>query len=114
VIYASPGLGGQPQFTYQDPHQSLQFSCGDIRKVDSDVGRLVSATIVQTTDTGSTTFSLLIPRVTLQDEQPAHIQTAAVTTAHRLTVPVNGHTASSTHTTYTTCREPRRSSNSGR
>ena len=33
VIYASTGLGGQPQLTYQDPPLSLQFSGGDIQQV---------------------------------------------------------------------------------
>ena len=35
-----------------------------------DVGTLVSVTTVMTVDTGSTSFSLLIPRVTLQNGQP--------------------------------------------
>lgn len=56
VIYASTGLGGQPQLTYQDRQQTLQFSGDNIRLVDSDADTLVSVTIAETTDTGSTTF----------------------------------------------------------
>jgi len=91
VVYASTGLAGQPQLTYQDPQLSLQFSGGDIRRVESDVGTLVSVTIIKTVDTGSTSFSVLIPRVTLQNGQPAHIRTAGVTTLHRLTVDTPAH-----------------------
>jgi hypothetical protein len=92
VIYASTGFRGEPQLTYQDARQSLQFSGNAIQQVDSDVGTLVSVTIAETTDTGSTTFSLLIPRVTLWNGQPAHIRTFGVTALHRLTIegPVNG------------------------
>jgi hypothetical protein len=91
VVYASTGLAGQPQLTYQDLQLSLQFSGGDIRRVESDVGTLVSVTIIKTVDTGSTSFSVLIPRVTLQNGQPAHIRTAGVTTLHRLTVDTPAH-----------------------
>jgi hypothetical protein len=69
----------------------LQFSGSNIRQVDSDVGALVSVTIVESIDTGSTTFSLLIPRVTLWNGQPAHIRTVGVTTLHRLTVDTPAH-----------------------
>jgi hypothetical protein len=60
--------------------------------VDSDAGTLVSVTIVKTVDTGSTSFSLIIPRVTLQNGQPAHIRTMGVIALHRLTVdtPIHG------------------------
>jgi hypothetical protein len=92
VIYASSGFGGEPQLTYQDPRQTPQFSGNAIQQVGSDAGTLVSVTIAETTDTGSTTFSLLIPRVTLWNRQPAHIRTVGVTALHRLTTegPVNG------------------------
>jgi hypothetical protein len=91
VIYASSGLGGQPNLTYQDLQQTLQFSGSNIRQVDGDVGTLVSVTIAETTDTGSTTFSLLIPRVTLWNGQPAHIRTVGVATLHRLTIDTPAH-----------------------
>lgn len=87
VIYATTGLGGKPQLTYHDPQRTIQFSGEKVRRLDSgDVGALVSVTTVQTEDTGSTSFSVLIPRVTLQNGQPAHIQTLGVTTVHRLTI----------------------------
>jgi hypothetical protein len=92
VIYASTGLGGEPQLTYQDDSQTLQFSGNVIQQVGSNAGTLVTVTIAETTDIGSTTFSLLIPRVTLWNGQPAHVRTIGVTALHRLTIegPVNG------------------------
>lgn len=91
VIYASSGFGGQPQLSYQDPQRSIQFAGEDIQQVKAEAGTLVSVTIVKTTDTGSTSFSVLIPRVTLQNGQPAHIQTAGVTAVHQLTIDTPAH-----------------------
>jgi hypothetical protein len=91
VIYASTSFAGQPQLTYQDPQRSLQFSGGDIQKADSDAGTLITVTIVRTVDTGSTSFSVLIPRVTLQNGQPAHVRTIGITAVHRLTVDTPAH-----------------------
>lgn len=42
-------------------------------------------------DTGSTSFSFLIPRTTLQNGQPVHIRTAGITALHRLTVDTPAH-----------------------
>lgn len=109
-----PAAGlGQPNLTYQDLQQTLQSSGSNIRQVDSGVGTLVSVTVAETTDTGSTTFSLLIPRVTLWNGQPAHIGTVGVATLHRLTIDTPAH-ASWTLISCITCQEPRQSSNSER
>lgn len=91
VIFDSSGLGGVPQLTYQDPQRSLQFSGGDIQQVNSEAGVLISVTIGRSVDTGSTSFSILIPRTTLQNGQPAHIRTAGITALHRLTVDTPAH-----------------------
>lgn len=86
VTFTSSGLVGQPQLTYQDRQRTLQFSGSEIRHVDCDAGTLVSVTTFMTVDTGATAFSLLIPRVTLQNGKPAHIRTLGITTVHRLTI----------------------------
>ncbi len=39
-----------------------------------------------TIDAGSTTFSLLIPRVTVRNGQSAQIHSLGITTVHRLTI----------------------------
>jgi len=86
VTFTSSGLVGQPQLTYQDPQRTLQFSGSQIRYVDSDAGTLVSVTTFMTVDAGATAFSLLIPRVTLQNGKPARIRTLGITTVRRLTI----------------------------
>ena len=91
VTFTSSGLVGQPQLTYQDHQHTLQFSGSEIRQLDSDAGTLVSVTTIMTVDTGATTFSLLIPRVTLQNGKAAHIRTFGITTVHRLTIDTPAH-----------------------
>ncbi len=74
---------GPPHFTYQDASQTLSFSGSDIQVVETALGQLVSVRIRITVDVGSTTFSVLVPRVTLIAGQPAPIYTEGITTIHR-------------------------------
>ncbi len=77
---------GPPRFTYQDASQSLSFSGSEIEIVETELGQIVSVRIRMTIDTGSTTFSVLIPRVNLVPGQPATIHTEGITAIHRLTL----------------------------
>lgn len=86
VTYATTSFSGQPQLAYQDPQQVRQFNGDEIRIVDSDLGTLVSVTTILTTDAGSTTFTVLIPHVQLQNNQPAHIVTLGIATMHRFMI----------------------------
>jgi hypothetical protein len=80
-----------PTLTYQDTHRALQFTGNQIRVVDvPDVGTLVSVTIILTVDAGSTSFTLLLPRVNLP-APPAlpsavPVVTEGITTVHHLSL----------------------------
>jgi hypothetical protein len=87
VTYHPLFVGGVPALTYQDAHRTLHFRGDQIRKVEvPDLGTVISVTLVMTVDTGSTTFSLLLPRVSLPGQTGAstHISTEGITTVHRL------------------------------
>ncbi|HEV2963545.1 MAG TPA: hypothetical protein VG649_17090 [Candidatus Angelobacter sp.] len=86
VTYSLSGIDGKPHFTYQDAHQTLQFQGPDIRSVSTDIGTLVTVTIRMTIDTGSTTFSLMVPGVNLEFSSQAQIKTFGVTTIHKFSV----------------------------
>jgi hypothetical protein len=87
VSYATSGFDAKPHFTYQDAHRTLTFSGDQIRTVDvPDLGMLVSVTLMLTVDSGSTTFSLMIPRVNLPGEQSVPISTDGITTVHRFSL----------------------------
>lgn len=107
VSYYPEGFGppvegrGSLIFVYQDAHRSESFYSdgANVRtvKVD-DVGTVVSVTIVESIDTGSTTFSLLVPDVELPDGQPSvFICTEGITTVHRVFVALIGHPQAETY-----------------
>lgn len=102
VSYYPDGTGpplqdkGRLRMVYQDAVQTLNFYDADIRVIDSspdDVGTVVSVTTVRTVDTGSTTFSLLVPLVALPDDLngPVSIETIGLTTIHRILASAIGH-----------------------
>ena len=69
------------------------FVGSQIRRLESEIGTLVTVTTEMTTDTGSTSFSVLIPAITLtgvSDHQSFH--TEAIVTSHSgpLSVPSSG------------------------
>ncbi|MBD2437581.1 hypothetical protein H6G69_12310 [Nostoc sp. FACHB-110] len=89
VTYSTTSFVGKPLLNYQDQQQKLQFSGDEIRTTDTEIGQLVTVTIYKTVDTGSVTFSLLIPDVNLGNTNEAKIVTNGITTVNRFsTIPV--------------------------
>jgi hypothetical protein len=106
VSYYPDGFGppigehGRLILVYQDANRSLSFYGDQVRtvKVD-DLGMILSVTIVESVDTGSTTFSLLVPYVQLPGQQSSvYICTEGITTIHRIFVALIGHPQSETYT----------------
>jgi hypothetical protein len=92
VTYSRTSFTGQPQFIYQDHTQSRTFRGTQIDVVDvGALGEVVSVTIAQTPDLGSTTFSLLVPFINLIGGSTALVHTEGITTMHRtsLAPPLN-------------------------
>ncbi len=86
VSVALNGIDGRPRFTYQDAHQSLTFQGNEIRQLEGDLGVVASVSIRRTVDQGSTSFSVLLPRVNIPGQQTVPIQTQGITTVHRFSV----------------------------
>ena len=86
VIYSTTTFGGRPMLSYHDKSQSRTFVGDQIRTVDTEIGTLVTVTLFLTPDSGSTTFTLLIPEVNLGVSDSAPISTDGITTLHRLTI----------------------------
>jgi hypothetical protein len=89
VTYQPVFVGGRPSLTYRDRHRTLQFGGDEIRRVEvPDLGTVVSVTLVLTVDSGSTTLSVLLPRVHLPDHVGAStpISTEAVTAIHHVSI----------------------------
>jgi hypothetical protein len=92
ISYSTSGLDGQPHLHYQDSQHNLSFTGNQIRTVPCDLGELVSVTIQLTIDSGSSTFSVLIPRVNLRNGETGHVRTDGILTIHRFAiVPMLNH-----------------------
>ena len=86
IVYSTTGFDGRPHLGYQDPYQMLNFTGDEIRSVETDLGTVVSVTIRSTVDAGSTSFSLLVPRVNIVPGESAAIRTEGITTVHRFSI----------------------------
>ena len=86
VNYTTTGIDGKPHFMYQDAQQTKSFSGDEIRAVECDLGMLISVTIHLTVDMGSTSFSVFIPRMQIEQGTTAAIHTDGVTTMHRFSI----------------------------
>jgi hypothetical protein len=54
--------------------------------VDTEIGTLVTVTIFKTIDSGSTSFTLIVPRVNLDQATSVPIFTEGITTLHRFSI----------------------------
>jgi hypothetical protein len=86
VTYTPAGIDGQPHLTYQDGQQTKSFKGNEVRIVDCDLGKLISVTLRLTVDSGSTSFSLVIPRMQIFEGTTVPMQTHGVTTLHRFSI----------------------------
>ena len=89
ITFLPTGAGGVAHFQYHDQQRTLTFSGDQVRQLEvPDLGTIVSVTLMLTVDSGSTTFSVLIPRTTLQNTRgsSAHILTEGITTVHKFSL----------------------------
>ena len=90
VDYETSNFLGQPTLNLsQGPGPIRHFSGSQIRAVSTEIGTLVSVTTLMTIDTGSTSFSVLIPAITLASVSDREaFETEAVITSHSGPLPV--------------------------
>ena len=67
VDYETSSFIGQPTLNLTQPpgHPIRHFAGSQIRTLNTEIGKLVTVTTQLTVDTGSTSFSVLIPAITL-------------------------------------------------
>ena len=87
ITYTLEPILGGPQFNYDDGKLSRLFKGDEIRTEDTEIGTLVSVTIHLEIDTGSTSFTVVIPKVGLGQSTSEPITTIGITTVHRRRVP---------------------------
>ena len=87
ITYSTTGMAGKPGLTYQDAHGSHSFTGAQITSTETPIGSLVTVTLQMTTDRGSTTFSILVPRIKVAGpNQSVPIRTEAITTVHKFSI----------------------------
>ena len=86
VTYTTSSLDGKPTMTYQDAHEGKSFRGDEIRAVECDLGMLISVTLRMTIDSGSTSLSVFIPRMRINQGEHAAVHTDCVTTVHRFSI----------------------------
>ncbi|SRR5260221_8068773 len=88
ITYSTSGVGGQPHFTYHDALQVKSFTGNQITTLQTSIGTLVTVTIHITVDSGSTTFSVLLPNVNLPTGPfgSANITAEGITTLHKFSI----------------------------
>jgi hypothetical protein len=99
ISLALSGLDGRPHFSYQDAHQSLNFTGDEITFEQTLLGDLATVVILRTVDAGSTTFTLLVPRVNLLGSSSHVIHTLGIATMQRTTIAGLGHGQLTTYQT---------------
>ena len=84
VDYETSNFIGQPTLNLtQGPGPIRHFSGSEIRRANTEIGTLVTVTTQLTVDTGSTSFSLLIPAITLTSiSDHKAFSTDAIVTSH--------------------------------
>ena len=83
ITYSTTSFDGKPRFDYQDATQVHSFEGDQVRTATTEIGMLVTVTLCRSIDRGSTTFTLLVPTVSLGSSQQAPIDTLGITTIHR-------------------------------
>jgi hypothetical protein len=79
-----PTTAGPIVLTYQDAHHAVSFRRDNVTVVDAGaLGAIVTVVLVPDHDQGSTTFSLVVPRVTVPDGRSVAIHTDAITSMHK-------------------------------
>ena len=94
VDYETTNFIGQPTLNLTQGSGPIRhFSGSQIRRLNTEIGTLVTVTTQMTVDTGSTSFSVLIPAITLNTvNEHKTFNTEAIVTSHTgpNSVPVTG------------------------
>jgi hypothetical protein len=94
VDYETAGIHGHPSTLNLSQGGPIRhFAGSQIRRVNTEIGTLVSVTTQMTVDTGSTSFSVLIPAITLKTRSDRQaFATEGIVTHHTgpISVPPTG------------------------
>ncbi|MBT4521985.1 MAG: carboxypeptidase regulatory-like domain-containing protein [Halieaceae bacterium] len=87
VEYTTSSIDDTPQLHYRRGSNGVRtFSGDEIRATKTEVGQLVTLSLRQIPDLKTTTFTLLIPAVNVNEQGPVLFETTAFITNHHTTI----------------------------
>jgi hypothetical protein len=86
VSYSTSGIDGKPHFSFKKGSKTLDFSGSQISSQTLKIGTLVSVTLAVVPDVSTTTFSILLPAITLPASNRQAFRTVGITTVTKTTI----------------------------
>src|SRR6187549_3682554 len=80
VNYATTSIDGKPRFTFKKGQKTLDFAGNQISSSAVNIGTLVTVVIAAVPDKSTTTFSVLLPAISLPESQRQAFRTLGITT----------------------------------
>ena len=79
IQYALSGIDGRPHFSYSGIFHTANFAGDQIHAEQTALGTLITVKLQEAPDLGTTTFSMLLPIVQLQNEtEVAQVNTIGI------------------------------------
>lgn len=86
LSYSTTSITGQPVFHYQDATRDVHASGADIRTKKSELGTEVTIDLDVVLDGPSTTATLLVPTVNMQEAREQKLRTVVIVTTTASTI----------------------------
>lgn len=93
ISYTTTSINGQPRLNFKKGRLELNFEGDEILALETSIGILVTVTIAKSVDRAFTTFSLLLPQISLATAAAKQaFRTLGITTVHITNIagPVKG------------------------
>lgn len=85
INYSTTSITGKPIFTYKDPKSTHNFTGEGIRTQKTEIGMMVTVTLEAVPDSHTTTVTLLLPTINLDDSNKK-FKTFAIETTSKDTI----------------------------
>lgn len=82
ITFSSTSFAGQPLFGYQGALGSHTAQGDQIRTQESELGTLVSVTLVPSVDAQTVCFTVVLPSINLAGQEEQSFKTIAIQTTH--------------------------------
>ena len=82
ITYSTSSIDGKPRLSFKDPEFDESFAGQEVRTLDSELGTLVTVSLMKTIDRGYTSMTLVIPSVALAGHTSQPLSTVCIISRH--------------------------------